>query len=273
AVAVDGAAQRRLFGGRVRATLNGVPLAIDLGAVEVDLFGNHRYRHADFRGNVKLVSDAAGRIVTHVRYGPYGADRVYGSGDAQAEFAGGRSLGELLLLGARLYDPAAGRFLAPDPVFQLVSQYAYAGGNPIWFWDPDGRAAELAVGITMGIAASAVVIGTVTGNVPLVAFSASVMIGLVVPPSPTGVAAPGALAGALRITGVLPVMQAALWGFSAGQALQAAFNNDFEGLWDPFGDRPKPPDFPHPRKQVDIRVDSPSAASIGLTPPGTPIGC
>ena len=49
-----------------------------------------------------------------------------------------------MLLGARLYDPDAARFLAPDPVFQLVNQYAYADGNPIWYWDPDGRLAELA---------------------------------------------------------------------------------------------------------------------------------
>jgi RHS repeat-associated protein len=270
--ALDGAAQRRLFGGRVRATPNGVPLAIDLGAVEVDLFGNHRYRHLDFRGNVKLVSNAQGAVTMHVRYAPYGADRVHGTADPAAGFAGGRPLGDLLLLGARLYDPAAGRFLAPDPLFQLVSQYAYAGGNPVWFWDPDGQSAELAVGITMGLAATAVVVGTITGNVPLVMFSASVMVGLVVPPSGTGIVAPMAIAGAFRAAGTLPGAQALFAGFSAGQAMQGAFNADFDGLWDPFGDRPKGPDFPHQDRKIDVRVGPPSALSIGPVATGGPSG-
>ncbi len=273
---LDGAAQRRLFGGRVRATLNGVPLAIELGAVEVDLFGNHRYRHADFRGNVKLVSDALGAVVAHVRFGPYGPDRVHGTPDPHAGFAGGRSLGDLLLLGARLYDPAVGRFLAPDPVFQLVSQYAYADGNPIWFWDPEGASARLAVTVTMGLALAGVAIGGATGNLPLVVFSASVIVGLVVPPDRTAIAVSGAGAVALRYAGAAPGTHALLGGFAAGQALQSAFTSDFGGLWDPFGDRPEPPDFPRIRKEVDVRVEPAGAASGALgtvgTGPGGPSG-
>ena len=124
----------------MRGDAVGRPVAIELGALTLDLLGNHRFRHLDFRGNVKLVSDAAGRIVSHARYAPYGADLVEGVPDREAGFAQGRSAGaDLVLLGARLYDPEAARFLAPDSVFQLVNQYAYADGNPIWYWDPDGR--------------------------------------------------------------------------------------------------------------------------------------
>jgi RHS repeat-associated protein len=270
-VALDGAAQRRLFGGRVRATLNGVPLAIELGAVEVDLFGNHRYRHADFRGNVKLVSDALGGIVTHVRYGPYGADRVHGAADPLAGFAGGRSLGDLLLLGARLYDPAAGRFLAPDPIFQLVSQYSYADGNPVWFWDPGGESARLAVTVTMGLALAGACVGAATGNLPLVVFSASVVVGLVVPPSATAGVGSAGLGQALRIAKAPGPSWALFGGFAVGQGLQAAFQTDFGGLWDPFGDRPEPPDFPRMKKEIDVR-SIPSAAATGGFVTGGPTG-
>jgi hypothetical protein len=78
----------------VRADGAGRPLAIELGAVELYLLGEHRYRHLDFRGNVKLVSDARGRVVSHIRYGPYGADLVHGQADPEAGFALGRSLGD-----------------------------------------------------------------------------------------------------------------------------------------------------------------------------------
>jgi hypothetical protein len=37
-----------------------------------------------------------------------------------------------------MLDAEVGRFLSPDPIQQLGSSYAYAGGNPIDLWDPDG---------------------------------------------------------------------------------------------------------------------------------------
>jgi RHS repeat-associated protein len=183
-VSAEGASQRRLFGGRVRASAGGIPLGISLGSVELDLFGAHRYRHLDFRGNVKLVSDAEGRIVSHVRYGPFGADRVHGAADPEAGFAQGRDLGDLVLLGARLHDPEIGRFLAPDPIVQILNQYAYADGNPVWYWDPDGRSANTAVAFALGVG----VVGTGAG----VAVIAVAAIG-------TGIAAPLALAAGLSV--------------------------------------------------------------------------
>jgi RHS repeat-associated protein len=45
----------------------------------------------------------------------------------------------LVLMGARHYDPATGRFLQPDPLGIEVSElYAYAANNPYVFWDPTG---------------------------------------------------------------------------------------------------------------------------------------
>jgi len=139
---VGGVTARFDFGGRVQADASGVPLAIDLGEVMVGLGGSHRYRHLDFRGNVKWVSDDAGQVVSHYRYAPFGLDAVFGADDDPVRFVARPEIGELMLLGARVYDPAVGRFLSPDPIFQIVNQFAYTLGNPIWFSDPDGLSSE-----------------------------------------------------------------------------------------------------------------------------------
>ena len=101
--------------------------------------GQHRYRHLDFRGNVKFVSDQGGEIRSHYQYDAYGLRQLRGSDDDPVRFAGRSQIGELMALGARIYDPAVGRFLSPDPVLQHVNQYAYTLGNPVWFADPSGR--------------------------------------------------------------------------------------------------------------------------------------
>jgi RHS repeat-associated protein len=138
--AVMGAESRWLFGGRVQADPAGLPGSIDLGEVRVDLAaGQHRYRHLDFRGNVKFVSDQQGQIQSHYHYDAYGLRRVFGSDEDPVRFAGRSQIGELMTLGARIYDPAVGRFLSPDPVLQDLNQYAYTLGNPLWFADPSGR--------------------------------------------------------------------------------------------------------------------------------------
>lgn len=151
---VGGVQTRFLFGGAVEATASGTPVAMDLGSVRLDLLGSaHLYRHFDFRGNVKLVSDASGALVTHYEYSAYGMAAIHGSAADLQRFAQGLALGDLVLLGGRLYDPAAARFLAPDPVYQTLNQFAYTLGNPIWYWDPTGRSWQAAVGLSSGAAA------------------------------------------------------------------------------------------------------------------------
>jgi hypothetical protein len=88
------------------------------------------------------------------------------------------------------------------------------------------------------------------------------MIGLTVPPSQTGVFAPLATLGLLGYAPALaaPPLQAALAGFSAGQALQGAIVSDFpDGLWDPFGDRSGQP--PH-RQGKDVQVQPEGATGV-----------
>jgi RHS repeat-associated protein len=169
-----------LFGGRVaRDPGSGALAPLDLGLVTV-AFGSpeRRYRHFDFRSNVGFVSDESGTVVAHYRYRPYGLDAVFGAAPDDVSFAGRPQIGDLALLGARVYDPAVGRFLSPDPRFQLVNAYAYAQGNPVRFWDPDGLAprpisraqirAVLAaggalLGLVGGVTRAAVAVGLLSG--------------------------------------------------------------------------------------------------------------
>ena len=50
----------------------------------------------------------------------------------------------LILMGKRYYDPKAGRFISPDPIGHPICMdlYAYAGGDPVNYFDPDGRFAS-----------------------------------------------------------------------------------------------------------------------------------
>ncbi|HVH06697.1 MAG TPA: RHS repeat-associated core domain-containing protein [Myxococcota bacterium] len=259
---LDGVAERRLFGGRVRGDGFGRPLAIELGALSLDLLGNHRFRHLDFRGNVKLVSDAAGRIVFHARYAPYGADRIEGAPDGLAGFAQGRSAGDaLLVLGTRLYDADAARFLAPDPIFQLVNQYAYTLGNPVWYWDPDGRSADLAVTVALGVALGTACAGAVIGAPVLTIVAFTFAVGVVVPPNAMAGASTGAAAFALRTINAVPLLWGALGGFSAGQGVGAAIQATYGDatVWDP---DEKLPGRGQDR-ELDIRIESSSGDAPG----------
>lgn len=140
---VDGVTTRMRFGGEVVADASGTPLRLDLGEVAIDLAGSgHVYRHHDFRGNVQMVTDRAGVVVRHHTYAPFGPAESFGPHPDDRSFAGGTEIGGLVMLGARLYDPDAGRFLSPDPIFHAVNQFAYTLGNPVFLWDPSGRHAE-----------------------------------------------------------------------------------------------------------------------------------
>ena len=92
----------------------------------------------DLRGSTRLAY-LAGKAAAWLNY------RAYGTLDAAASSTGtltdklrwrftGQEWSEALGLydyGARLYDPALGRFLAPDPADQTPSPYMYVGGDPV----------------------------------------------------------------------------------------------------------------------------------------------
>mgnify|MGYP002777794617 CR=1 FL=1 len=70
--------------------------------------------------------------------------------------------------GARLYDPALCRFLAPDPQRQFASPYVFAANNPLMVTDPDGELSTWAlVGIgaaMVAVAAAGVALSLATGG-------------------------------------------------------------------------------------------------------------
>jgi RHS repeat-associated protein len=154
-----GGATRRflLFGGRVESDLASLG-TLDLGPVSIHLgSGVRSYRHHDARGHVRFVSDEQGSVLVQYRYTPYGVDAVWGSVANERSFERRQPLGPLFLMGARAYDPLVGRFLSPDPVVQLVNQYAYTLGNPIHYQDREGAEWSTRTALAVGLGTVAVI--------------------------------------------------------------------------------------------------------------------
>ena len=101
---------------------------------------------ADQQGSEQLAVNATSGAVSRQRYLPYGAPRGAGNRlPTDRGFLGKVTDGDsgLVLLGARYYDPSAGRFLTPDPLDNnaepgVANPYAYAANNPVTFSDPTG---------------------------------------------------------------------------------------------------------------------------------------
>jgi RHS repeat-associated protein len=127
------------YGGEITEDELGNDQQLDLGWVVCNLDDStHEYRLFDFRGNAKLMLNDAGEVTAHHHYSGYAQTSVDGSDPSELGFAGGTHADEFVIIGARIYDPLAARFLSQDPVPQVVNQYSYTLGNPIRFWDPSG---------------------------------------------------------------------------------------------------------------------------------------
>lgn len=103
-----------------------------------------RYFHRDTVLSPNLVTDADGKETARVAYLPFGGlnePASSGVDDFREKFGGRDQIATtgLLNFGARIYDPALGRFLTPDPVGQFDNPYSYAGNDPFGHADPDGR--------------------------------------------------------------------------------------------------------------------------------------
>ena len=114
--------------------------------------GSVTYFHNDLAGSPVAATDASGQVLWRESYRPYG-ERLVNAPAASADtvwFTSRRQDPEtgLVYMGARFYDPLAGRFVSPDPVafdeanLHSFNRYAYANNNPYRYKDPDGRAAE-----------------------------------------------------------------------------------------------------------------------------------
>ncbi|HXU04768.1 MAG TPA: RHS repeat-associated core domain-containing protein, partial [Polyangia bacterium] len=146
------------------------------------------FYHFDHLGSVTAVSDENGHVVTTggaptvASYDPWGARRSPDGRPADPaafqplpghrEFTSHETIPSvgLVNMNGRVYDPALGRFLSPDPNVQFVAdlqsynRYSYVLNNPLRTTDPTGyyglsehqfNATQFAFGTLVGIVASA----------------------------------------------------------------------------------------------------------------------
>ena len=147
-------------GGDIECSDSGAWLKLDLGRAVLDLSTgqDHLYRHRDSRGNVLFTTDSNGVPQTHSLYGAYGLLEQEGSSsDREARFALGIDFGDIMIIGARVYDQAAGRFLSPDPIPNHINAYSYTLGNPVEVSDTSGRNGQC---ITAGFCYSDQLVGS-----------------------------------------------------------------------------------------------------------------
>lgn len=129
------------------------------------------YYHNDLAGSPMVATDENRQVVWRETYRPYG-DRLNNSAAAASNKIWFTSRVQdvesgLVYMGARHYDPVAGRFTSADPVHFVetnvhsFNRYAYANNNPYRYKDPDGRSASLVARAALG-AAAILGLGTVT---------------------------------------------------------------------------------------------------------------
>jgi len=113
------------------------------------------YYHKDHLGSSAVLTDVNGRVVESAEYLPFGELREHGGTwttdykftDQEMDTESG-----FYNFNARLYDPALGRFVSPDPAVpdlsdpqnqrvydpQMLNLYAYCRNNPMIYVDPTG---------------------------------------------------------------------------------------------------------------------------------------
>jgi len=123
----------------------------------------------DYLGSITQVTDGSGSLVQETGYDAWGKLRVPNNmhvytPDTEPELFLGRGYTGhehlpyfgLINMNARLYDPALGRFLSPDPYVQApdftqsFNRYSYCMNNPLKFTDPDGEIAWIPLLIVFG---------------------------------------------------------------------------------------------------------------------------
>ena len=109
------------------------------------------YYGTDHLGSVRVITDGSGSVVERNDYYPLGMRTATGNNYPQLttnlyKYNGKevQTVGNLGFTdyGARMYDDFTGRWFVPDPLaekYVSMSPYMYCGGNPIMYFDPDGR--------------------------------------------------------------------------------------------------------------------------------------
>jgi RHS repeat-associated protein len=100
----------------------------------------------DMHGSVALVADTSAAVTGTAAYGPFGEPRVATGESSYLGFQADPTdpITGMVDLGARLYDPAMGRFSTQDVVFGnlgtpvSLNQYVYGSDSPVSNSDPSG---------------------------------------------------------------------------------------------------------------------------------------
>jgi RHS repeat-associated protein len=112
------------------------------GLAERSPDGLLRFYHNDHLGSAALVTDSNALVQRRQAYKPYGEDRFVSgtfSPKYQFNFKEKESTG-FYDYGARLYNPATGRWLSPDNVANAgPNRYAYVNNSPLMYTDPSGH--------------------------------------------------------------------------------------------------------------------------------------
>ena len=199
------------------------------GAVAIHTISNTAgsetvYLHKDHLGSIAAITDAEGTLKQELSYDAWGNRRdpvTWAMANVTPLFARGFTghehldLFALVNMNGRMYDPALGRFLSPDPYMQApdftqgLNRYIYCLNNPLSLTDPSGYSWlsdnwKSLVASAVGIAVSVVTVGAGTG------FSIAIIAG-----------AAGGAAGSM--TGAL------LNGANFGQIMKAGATGAFWG--------------------------------------------
>jgi len=111
----------------------------------------------DYLGSMTHITNSSGLLIQELSYDAWGRLRnpatqvAYAPGSEPALLLGRGYTGHehltmfgLINMNARLYDPALGRFLSPDPYVQMpdftqnFNRYSYCLNNPLRYTDPEG---------------------------------------------------------------------------------------------------------------------------------------
>lgn len=123
----------------------------------------------DYQGSITHVVNSSGAVVQELSYDAWGRLRdpsgqtAYAPGSEPSLLLGRGYTGHehlpqfgLINMNARLYDPALGRFLSPDPFVQApdfsqsFNRYSYCLNNPLIYTDPDGEWIHIVIGAIVG---------------------------------------------------------------------------------------------------------------------------
>lgn len=145
----------------------------DAPAVYVKENGSEKiyYILRDYLGSITQIVASDGTKVQELSYDAWGRlrnptnQKIYASGEEPVLFLGRGYTGHehltqfgLINMNARLYDPALGRFLSPDPYVQNpessqnFNRYSYCLNNPLCYVDEDGEFFFTAIAIAAVIA-------------------------------------------------------------------------------------------------------------------------